>query len=195
MSSQLTLDELEEMREAVLANARNLVEEAQMLLDAGRVARVFTLSQLASEELAKLPMLTRALVELASGATVDWKRLHKRLRDHVEKSNLAIDLDFFRGDITAEEFLALDARELNHLKNASLYVGISAQGVERPEAVITKGLAEKSLRYAGKRLAYFEAAERLIGGRTSASIAGFLCEIVEEVDTQLRDLIMRLEEE
>ena len=86
MPQRLTVKQIERGRAEILSNARALVGEAQILLRHKRYARAYALSHLASEELAKLPMLVRAAVEAACGASVDWKRLDawSELHDFVQ---------------------------------------------------------------------------------------------------------------
>ena len=63
-----------------------------------------------------------------------WKRflfpqstwLDKRLLDHVEKADLAMDIDFMSGQMPRQESLTIKAAYVNRLKNDSVYVGIWA---------------------------------------------------------------------
>lgn len=83
--SALSVAQIEEGRVAVIENARDLLEEAKLLLSHGRHARAYSLAHLACEEAQKEAMLTRAGLESARGIDVDWSKLHRRLHDHVEK--------------------------------------------------------------------------------------------------------------
>lgn len=165
MTSSLTVEQIELGRAEILNNARALVEEAEILLHHERWARAYALSHLASEELAKLPMLVRAAVEVACGASVDWKRLDKRLRDHVEKADLVMDMDFLSGQMPPDEYLNTRAAHLNHLKNDSLYVGISAGRFVAPVQAISEEAAVAMCETSRRRLRLFDSVEELTRGQ------------------------------
>ena len=81
----MSIKEIDLAREKVFENAQALVEDAEILFSNHRYARAYALAHLACEELAKLPMLVTAGLELACGRRVDWKKLDKRFRSHSEK--------------------------------------------------------------------------------------------------------------
>ncbi len=165
MAHPLTVEQIELGRAEILNNARALVEEAEILLGHQRYARAYALSHLASEELAKLPMLVRAAVEVACGVSVDWKRLDKRLRDHVEKADMAMDMDFLSGRMPPEDYLDTKAPQLNRLKNDSLYVGISAGAFVGPAQTISKEAAVAMYEASRRRLRFFDFVEGLTRGQ------------------------------
>ncbi len=165
MAHRLTVEQIELGRAEILNNARALVEEAEILLGHQRYARAYALSHLASEELAKLPMLVRAAVEVAFGISVDWRRLDKRLRNHIEKADLAMDMDFLSGQMPPEEYLSTKAAYLNRLKNDSLYVGISAGAFVAPTQVISKESAVAMHEASRRRLRFFDFVEGLTRGQ------------------------------
>jgi len=165
MAHSLTVEQIEFGRVEILNNARALVEEAEILLGHEHYARAYSLSHLASEELAKLPMLVRAAVEVACGVSVDWKRLDNRLRDHIEKADMAMDMDFLSGHMPPEEYLNTKAAHLNRLKNDSLYVGISRGAFVAPTRAISKEAASAMFEASRRRLRFFDVAEGLTRGQ------------------------------
>lgn len=165
MAHRLTVEQIELGRAEILNNARALVEEAEILLGHQRYARAYALSHLASEELAKLPMLVRAAVEVACGISVDWKRLDKRLRDHVEKADMAMDVGFLSGQMPPEEYLSTKTAHLNRLKNDSLYVGTSAGAFVAPAQAISKETAVAMYEASRRRLRFFGVVEGLTRGQ------------------------------
>jgi AbiV family abortive infection protein len=165
LTQSLTVEQIELGRAEILNNARALIEEAEILLHHERWARAYALSHLASEELAKLPMLVRAAVEVACGASVDWKGLHTRLRDHVEKAELAMDMDFLSGHMPPDEYLNTRAAHLNHLKNDSFYVGISAGRFVAPVQAISREAAVAMCETSRRRLRLFGSVEKLTRGQ------------------------------
>lgn len=149
-------EEIVQYREKVLLNATQLVEESELLARHGRYPRAFALAQLASEELAKLPMLARAQTEVARGIEFDWALLGRRMKDHHRKNmNLEL-LEFF---MIEEPNVPKDpvvlARTFNDLKNLSLYAG---EGWA-PCDVLPQGLAEEMVTLARNRLNFFSEAE------------------------------------
>jgi len=83
--SKLTLQQLDTGIEAAVANAASLIEEAELLFRSNFHARAYTLAHIAREELAKVTMFYAAGLRMLAGKAVDWKKLHKRLRDHNSK--------------------------------------------------------------------------------------------------------------
>lgn len=68
-------------------NARDLFEDAQLLLKSRRIARAFGLCILCLEELAKIPLLINA-VSLKRKEQKVWKKFWKALRSHTLKQNV-----------------------------------------------------------------------------------------------------------
>lgn len=134
----LTPEQIEQACEAALANAGDLLEEADMLRANNRCARAYFLAHIACEELGKLPILTTAAVSQHIGHDVDWKRIDRVLRDHAEKIKKVLFMDSIVGD----EGLAAGAatyeadvarmRAYTDTKNASLYSFPSEGKFARP---------------------------------------------------------------
>lgn len=123
----LSPEQIEQACEAALANAGDLLEEADMLRANNRCARAYFLAHIACEELGKLPILTTAAVSQHIGHDVDWKRIDRVLRDHAEKIKKVLFMDSIvggeglaTGTATYEADVAR-MRAYTDTKNASLY--------------------------------------------------------------------------
>lgn len=138
----LSLDQIEAARQLLISNARELVNESNLLIKEGRYARSYALAHIACEELSKIPMLVRAGTWVALGLPVDWKKLDKRLRNHqgklrqVEVLRYAFDLSGVGDDnfvAKLEKGVASLTAMLDHTSN---------QGMSREsEARLMKGLS------------------------------------------------------
>src|SRR5438094_4326761 len=81
----LTVEEIEDARIKVRENAHELLDEAELLLSNEKYARAYALAHLASEEMAKLPMLVSTAMNLLRGVEVDWKKFTSRFQKHETK--------------------------------------------------------------------------------------------------------------
>lgn len=84
----LTLDELIVYGDAIAVNARALVVDAEVLLEAGRLPRSYALGTLAIEESHKLPLVWNLMMQLLSGAVPDWGSL-ANANSHTHKLTIA----------------------------------------------------------------------------------------------------------
>src|SRR5205807_491174 len=78
-----------------LRNARELLDDAQLLLAHKRFARSYALAHLAAEELSKVPMLYRIGLQMHAGLDVNWKQLEVRFLNHATKTRANAVLDYF----------------------------------------------------------------------------------------------------
>lgn len=168
----LSLSEIESLRSLALQNAKDLLEEAELLFQHQKFARTYTLAHLSSEELAKLPILAAHGVRLMRGTSISWKGLDKDLTSHATKLKglLLVDLIGTGTDPTSKSIKVhnetLSRVELfNALKNASLYAGVYQGELFKPTGVFTKRLAEEALRTSRNRLELFSDIEALTHGR------------------------------
>jgi AbiV family abortive infection protein len=130
----LSVAEIAEAMEACRANARELLEEADILLEACRKARSYTLVHTAFEELAKFFILALAGKRVAQGNSPNWKRFWQRLRNHDSKIAQA-EVQLFNimtengphGDQNMAQQNVLLAYGLVP-RNASLYVELAPNG-------------------------------------------------------------------
>ncbi|SRR5713226_4570430 len=112
----------------ILENARELIEEAELLLRNNHYPRAFALAHLASEELIKCQLLLPVAIELARDHRVDWKKIHLGLKEHRVKIGGAIVLNFvldppsdgvYQASELSQQMSTL--QDTNDIKNYSLY--------------------------------------------------------------------------
>lgn len=145
-----------------MENAQELVEEAELLLKNSKHARAFALAHLACEELIKFQALIPVAFELARNHRVDWKKIDKRLRNHIVKIRGSILLDYLRhppdGAYQASELSQqMDAAEdLNDLKNHSLYASQIEDEFFKPSERINPRLATACVAHAREQLQIFQ---------------------------------------
>jgi AbiV family abortive infection protein len=172
----MSVQEIEVSRPKLLSNAESLYSEAVLLVENGHYARAYTLAHLCGEELAKIPMLVCAGLQLVDGHPVDWEKLGKRMRSHTEKIRGNHAHDYFRAEVRADDSdlrayeTALETTEdLNRLKNASLYAEQEGSVFLSPSERFGKTEAEQALRYASNLLAYIRQGEAATHGKIAAS--------------------------
>lgn len=83
-NGQLSSGQLAQLARATLDNAQSLLEDARLLLDAGRWARAYALTILAAEEYGKFESCVIA-GSYESDDHDSWKRFWKDFRDHKPK--------------------------------------------------------------------------------------------------------------
>ena len=164
----LSLDEIDKARLKVVENARELVQDAEILLSKRRFPRAYSLAHLAIEEMAKIPMLFRAGTEIMVGIEVDWKTLNRRLHSHEDKiKNISI-FGLFIEEISDEfgleidnpiKYMEDDLRDLNRQKNFGLYTSLVNEGFRKPSEIITAEMASTHLDLANQYLGFFELIE------------------------------------
>jgi AbiV family abortive infection protein len=159
----LSIKQIEEGCAKVLENARDLIHDAETLLKAKRYARSYYLAHLACEEMAKIPMLIGAAVDILGGRRFDWTELDRRLHSHTEKIMGILVIDYFT-DRKAEndpdiEKLKEDlerTKSYKKLKEHSLYTGLVEGRFKKPSELIHPGLATNLVKLAQDRLGFFE---------------------------------------
>ena len=70
----ISINEIEDVRVKILDNARELLEDAELLLSHERFTRAYSLAHLASEEMTKLPMVCGVAISILRGEEVDWSK-------------------------------------------------------------------------------------------------------------------------
>jgi len=160
----LTIRQLQDVQDAVLQNATDLISDAWFLAENLRHPRAFSVAVLACEELAKSPMLSQACIELTIGDPVDWNELGFFLRTHDQKLTLMALLDFITA-VQSRQMRTLFMQErggkrirrkpkdINIAKQDGFYVDINPNGSPRkpsetirPKDVVeVLQLAEKAL--------------------------------------------------
>jgi AbiV family abortive infection protein len=163
---------MERAKKAFLANAADLVGEAELLLSKRRYPRAYALAHLACEELSKLPMIQRAAMQYLARGKFDWLKLHRRLTSHPEKiqamfiHEYLLDLDIAGdADVRRLETKLASIPEQNRLKNASLYCSFVNNRCVSPRKAISAALAKAMVSLSKDRLAWFQRVERRIAGQ------------------------------
>lgn len=156
----MTVEELLVVMRKVIENARDLVDEAELLLSHGKFARAFTLAHLATEEMSKAWLVSGLATAVVYGQPVDWKKVGDKLRDHTSKIVSTFLMDYMRtpqaGDTPNVGGLLAricNPGGINKLKNDSLYT--SLKGV-KPSEAISPELAIEYLRTARELLVLAE---------------------------------------
>lgn len=152
----LAYKELKNGFDLALENARDLLDEAKGLAIFEHYSRAYTLYQLSIEEVGKCIILLRALIESSLGVNIDHHYL-KSLGyfDHQSKTKTSlvaesVMLKFFEKstgqDITELlkelKYDAQHVKDINALKNKSLYVGFNGNKFVAPKSVITKEMVD-----------------------------------------------------
>lgn len=132
-------------------NAEELIEEADILSNAGRHARAYALLHTACEELGKFSVLEIAVRGILRGAPPKWKRLWQRFRSHDSKSaQLEVQLLWLSLSDPREEDFSELAGSLFGLgliiRNSALYVDRGPAGHFRKPSSIDFGVPFPALR-------------------------------------------------
>ena len=157
--NNLKFDTIFEGAMKCLKNAQDLCDEAEILHKHDKFARSFALSHFAREEFGKCFMLFRALVDVASGQKVDWKKLNRRFRDHKQKlvNDCVISASMFGSELKAhglpleDVFSGINFK--NDRKNNCLYTDWSDGSFTLPSDMITEDQSERNLSLAIYRIA------------------------------------------
>jgi AbiV family abortive infection protein len=164
-------------------NARELLEDADILADHGRHARAYVLLHTACEELGKFSVLEIGARGLVHGRPPQWKRFWKRFRSHDSKSaQLQVQLLMLAASSLESEDLfslsdALFDRGIS-IRNAALYVDQAADGTFRKPsdlgfevpAPALRCLADHALRCAEERGSSAEEIEAHLRQEPSADL-------------------------
>lgn len=131
-------------------NAVDLLYEAHLLGEAQNFSRSYTLCQFSIEEFAKAPILFSILMERLEGSTIDYEKYDKDFYNHERKMEHGIDweigmFEYYKAE-TGKDFADKiiekskdyqnNIKELNDMKNESLYVDIKNNSFQSPSEVI-----------------------------------------------------------
>lgn len=114
-------------------NARELLEEADILTGASRHARAYALLHTACEELGKFSVLELAAMRVFQGNPPNWKRLWQRFRSHDSKS-AQLEIQIMRLSISSSDedsFPELASTLFEGgliIRNSALYVDLGPDG-------------------------------------------------------------------
>ena len=187
----LTPETIEAGRHKILSNASQLIEEAGILLKAGHNARAYALACLASEELAKIPMLVRASASYLCDIEFDWDELERKLKSHYRKLEGILGIDFlFASAKRGKKWLTEDWDRIpnyNKAKNLSIYVSCEKGEFVEPADAITKPLAAGMVKLAQNRLNAFNKMEKAYDGWLEKAQKN--PRFLSEIKASLRDLL------
>jgi AbiV family abortive infection protein len=172
-----------------LSNSIELVDDAEYLLQNNRLARAYSLFQLGIEEIGKVSMLYRFIIDYLTGETNDFKKIHKKLTDHKAKDietvlydlvilSYALDKDQYIDN----EFFNMIKYEIqnieliNNYKNYSLYTSLIDNKFKAPKELITEDLVLSIRWRAQNRLALVKT---IIDKHTSMDFKDFRQNLLE----------------
>lgn len=174
----LTPEQVEVARVQILENAMSLLGEAKLLFDHGFYARAYALAHLASEEIVKIPMLVRAVLDEIAGIPYDWKKLEKRLTSHVAKIDAAHFHDYLIANVQSDDSDVSDyeaslgtTRDLNASKNNSIYCGFSDGVPVSPLENISDGMAREIIEASTNRIRWVQDQEEITLGILKANLS------------------------
>ncbi|MGQ8813094.1 AbiV family abortive infection protein [Bacillus sp. NA_165.1] len=155
------IKDLEKAYTLIFENAKELIEESEILLANERFARSYTLSHIASEELSKLPILFRVATDIHFKIKVNWKNVNKDLRDHEGKlrrkfmqQQILLNSKGINDELL--KFIIEKAKHYNTLKNDSLYAGIRNREFTKPSRTIDREIAEANIQVVQEELKLHE---------------------------------------
>ena len=159
-------------------NAAELLEDARLLRENGRVSRAYTLAYMACEEYGKLSILIGVAVKMVVGIPVAWKATRKRFNSHNSKASqfvaLARTIPLIleaaasgSKTVNTEELMikasvgVLFGPTMFSMRNASIYCDFVDNSFVGPSEQINESMADQIIGYAQTHLA---TASRLIVG-------------------------------
>jgi len=155
----LTVKKIAAAMEACATNARELIDESDLLVRADHRARAYFLYHAACEELAKFFMFDMAGRRVALGDPPNWSRLWQRLRNHDSKLAQIEVRNRFAPDPGSDESRDLIEAGLGLLstygilpRNTSLYVDLGPNGTFRKPSDIDWDVGLPAIRAIAHRL-------------------------------------------
>lgn len=136
-------------------NAKELLEEANLLLDNNHISRAFTLFQLAIEEIGKCALITNYILE---NDKCKLAKLLKELKKHKIKTDYSLGYDMMLYKALNEKqkktllksfiFNSSKIEIVDNYKNYSLYSSIINNHFKKPSEIITREHVENHKFYA-----------------------------------------------
>jgi AbiV family abortive infection protein len=150
-------------------NASELLEDAKLLRQNGRISRAYALAYMACEEAGKLSILIGAATQIALGVPVDWKTRRKRFRSHDSKASqfmaLAKAIPIIqeaaaagRKTVDIDEVMIKSAvgvvfgPTLFATRNAAIYCDFVDGSFTSPSEQIKETMADQMIEYAGNHV-------------------------------------------
>lgn len=149
--------------QASLENAKELIEEAEILVNHDKIARAYTLFQFSIEEVGKASLIFNFVLRGDIENIVEINSFKKSFRSHTTKTKISqgIDLIFAlmseKSDLTKKIlenwFVERDKVLIsNDYKNYSLYTSLIANKFLKPSEIITKEKLDHIAYFAKLRL-------------------------------------------
>lgn len=161
--SKFSIKEIEKIRIKFLDNARELLEEVDLLFENKKFARAYSLAHLACEELAKIIMISRVAYEVMRDKNIDWKRVNRRLRNHKEKIKDILALDFLYSSKTKNDEDVKNfykdikmTKYYNDFKNYSLYTSLIGDKFYKPSELFHHEFVKEYIKLAHNRFNVIE---------------------------------------
>ena len=171
-------DQVEIARVQIFKNATSLIQESNLLFENGFFARSYTLAHLASEEIVKIPMLIRAVLDELASIPYDWGKLERRLTSHVEKIKAGHFHDYLQTELRADDSdihdykVALEkTTDINTDKNNSIYCGFLDGVPTTPLEHISSSMAREMIEISTRRIAYIASLEEGTRGILSSGLS------------------------
>jgi len=145
--------ELKALSENAFQNACELIDESQLLFSAEHFSRAYVLAHLASEEIAKIPIIYGTRVRLKGKEEIDWRHFKKRLIGHQPKLRSIALFDYMNDEIDlvknkdVERYKSqLDfIKKSDQLKNMGLYSGYHENTVYKPSELFDSEISESMI--------------------------------------------------
>lgn len=176
--SALSFEKLEEAYIMVYKNAKELLEEAKILLDHKKYARTYTLSQIAHEELAKLPIIFQEATRAFYKEGHDWKNFYSRLKNHTAKNrmnyvtqDLVMQSAGYKLNEISYEQIKDNMKYINDLKNFSLYADIKGKRFTKPSKEINLKLAKAQYEMVEEQFKIFSLNKLYIKGNMKRNLS------------------------
>lgn len=158
-------NELKQLSEKAFQNACELLDESLLLFNGKHFSRAYVLAHLASEELAKVPIIYGTRVRLKDREEINWRHFKKRLTGHQAKlRSIALfdymndETDLIRNTDVERYDNQLDfIKKYDLLKNMGLYSGYHENTVFKPSEQFNSEIAEFMINLTKGRLACLKA--------------------------------------
>lgn len=164
--NKITNEQLLKARQKTLENAKELLEEAEILYRSGHWSRVVFLSHILREEIGKNIILSSLFLQQLAGDKINWSKYWKRLTSHVEKSfmsswieNIFLTIHIPKDYKTYLIKLETEIKTQEILKQKSLYCDFTNGIAQSPNDIITRKMASDSLKKARRQYILFTTLE------------------------------------
>ena len=156
--------ELKSLSEKAFQNACELIDESLLLFRDDHFSRAYVLAHLASEEIAKIPIIYGTRVRLIGKEEIDWRHFKKRLTGHHAKLRSIALFDYMTDevDLIRNKDVERYNSQLNlikkqdQLKNMGLYSGYHENTAFKPSDKFESKIAESMIDLTKGRLKWLK---------------------------------------